>query len=80
MFCVYLFMVGSVERSETKQGMHLTNPSTASKLWRSKAGSVSEFSISCLTKAEELSLPCYLPIAGMKNWGIRTFPKGISVK
>ena len=32
----------------------------------------------CLTKAEEPSLPYYLPIAGGRIFWIHTFPKGIS--
>ena len=41
----------------------------------------SEFSFSktsCLTKAEEPSLSCYLPIDGGRNHWIHTFPKSIS--
>ena len=48
---------------------------------RSLTGLNSEFSFtqtSCLTKAEEPSLPYYLPIAGGGIIGFITFPKGIS--
>ena len=49
---------------------------------RSLKGLNSECSFSytnCLPKAEEPSLPYYLPIAGGRlNW-IHTFPKGISI-
>ena len=64
-----------------------TNPSaragydTKSIFKRSLTGLNSEFSFSqtsCLTKAEEPSLPYYLPIAGGGNDWIHTFPKGIS--
>ena len=47
----------------------------------SLTGLNSEFSFSktyCLTKAEEHSLPYYLPIAGGRIFLIHTFPKGIS--
>ena len=50
-------------------------------LKRGLTGFNSEFSFfktSCLSKAEELSLPYYLPITGGRiNW-IHTFPNGIS--
>ena len=64
-----------------------TNPSTRagygtrSFFKRSLTGLNSEFSLfytSCLTKAEEPSLPYYLPIAGGRIFWIHTFPKGIS--
>ena len=64
-----------------------TNPSawagynTRSIFKRSLTGLNSEFSFSetsCLTKAEEPSLPYYLPIAGGRIFWIHTFPKGIS--
>ena len=64
-----------------------TNPSTRagydirSIFKRSLTGLNSEFSfsqINCLTKAEEPSLPYYLPIAGGRIIGFIPFPKGIS--
>ena len=48
---------------------------------RSLTGLNSEFSFSytsCLTKAEDPSLPYYLPIVGGRIIGFITFPKGIS--
>ena len=64
-----------------------TQPLRSARIWhkvnffrRSLTGLHSEFSSSqnsCLTKAEEPSLPDYLPIAGGRLIGF-TFPKGIS--
>ena len=64
-----------------------TNPSaragydTRSIFNRSLTGLNSEFSFSktsCLTKAEEPTLPYYLPIAGGRIIGFIHFPNGIS--
>ena len=61
-----------------------TNPSaragydTRSIFMRSWTGLNSEFSfykISCPTKAEESSLPCYLPIVGVRTIGFIPFPR-----
>ena len=73
---------------ETQYIIYLfTNPSararydTRSIVYWSLTGLNSEFSFSktsCLTKAEEPSLPYYLPIAGRRIIGFIPFPKGIS--
>ena len=66
---------------------HIYQPFRSGRIWhkvnfkRSLTGLNSEFSFSltsCLTKAEEPSLPYYLPIAGGRIFWIHTFPKGIS--
>ena len=63
---------------------YLTNPSTLagcdtrSVFKRSLTGLNLEFSFSytsCLTKAEEISLPYYLPIAGGRIIGFKLFPR-----
>ena len=53
---------------------------TRSIFKRSFTGLISEFSFSetsCLTKAEEPSLPYYLPIAGGRIIGFIPFPRGL---
>ena len=62
-----------------------TQPLRSGRIWhkvnflkRSLTGLNSEFSFSetsCLTKAEELSLPYYLPIAGGRIIGFIPFPR-----
>ena len=69
---------------EVNTNLYLPNPSvragygTWSIFKRSLTGLNSEFSFSqtsCLTKAEELSLPYYLPIAGRRIIGFIPFPR-----
>ena len=60
---------------------YLPNPSARTGYDTKSIFLNSEFSfseISCLTKAEEPSLPYYLSIAGGRIIWIHTFPKGIS--
>ena len=86
LYCLYPLLRSktSPPKMEASMVSIFINPSTQagyntrSIFKRSLTGLNSEFCFSktsCLTKAEELSLPCYLPIAGGTRIGFIPFPR-----